>query len=227
MSTAPDPNYALASFKAEGSFLYTELLSDGDDVVSRMGTAASGGAKLLRGQIVNIDPTTGIVIPAILGTSAPNAIVAENCDPSGGVQSCLVYITAKVKADALIWPPDGSRTAIADALRDYGIYVEGVLLPGGQYTSAVPAVSLTPISASPSNAGATATFAVAKDLAGSPGTWFPTKDASALWLTINSPTTPQTANGNVSYTTIANASGVARVGHIYVNGQTFTVTQAA
>jgi hypothetical protein len=228
MSTAPIPNVALASFTKEGSFISNALLSDGDDVVSRTGTVASGSAVLQRGQIVNIDPTTGIIIPAVLGTSAPNAVVAENCDATLAAQKCLVYIAAKVKADALIWPPTGSRTAIADALRDYGILVEGVMLPTGQYTSAIAPVTLTPTSATPTAAGGSANFAVAKDVVGGPGTWFPTKDASATWLNIVTPTVAQTANGTVNYTVAVNAVGQpSRTANIYVNGQTFKITQAA
>lgn len=225
MSTAPTPNFALATFGASGTFAQDSLLLDGDEVTSRTGVLAAAAGKFTRGQVVNFNPTTLIVIPAVLGTSAPNAIVAENADATIATQPVLIYLTGSFRASAMIWPPTGSRSAIADVLRQNGITVQGTELASGAMTSATVGVHLTPTSAAPTNAGGSATFAVAKDQVGGPGTWLPSSDAS--WLTITSPTVAQTADGNVSYTTSANASGVARVGHIYVNGQTFTVTQAA
>jgi len=126
MSTAPIPNFALASFKAEGTFAYDALLSDGDEIVSRTGLLTSGIGKVNRGTIVNVDPTTGNVVLAVLGTSAPNAIVAENADSTSAAVPVLIYITGKFKADQIIWPATGSHSAITDALRDYGILIESV-----------------------------------------------------------------------------------------------------
>ena len=138
MSTAPNPNYALASFKAEGTFAYDALLSDGDDVVSRTGTLTSGIGVVKRGTIVNIDPATGNVILAVLGTAAPNAIVAENADSTSAAVPVLVYLQGKFKADQIIWPAAGSHSAITDALRDYGILIESVEGPGGGMIKSVP-----------------------------------------------------------------------------------------
>lgn len=138
MSTAPQPNFGLATFYAAGSSTYNELLSDGDDVVSRKGQVASGGGKINRGQIVHFDPPTGNITTAVLGTAAPNAIVAENCDATAATVSCLVYVSGKFKADAVLWPPTGGHADISDVLRDYGILLESVLYTDGTYVKATP-----------------------------------------------------------------------------------------
>ena len=54
--------------------------------------------------------------------------------------------------------------------------------------------------------------------------WTATKDGVADWLTF-SPDTPQSADGDVTYTAAANLD-VERTANIYVNGKTFTITQA-
>jgi hypothetical protein len=89
----------------------------------------------------------------------------------------------------------------------------------------VPPVTLTPTSASPLAAGGTASFNVAITGEGVSGTWTVDKDASAIWLTVTSPTLPQSTDGTVDYT-VAENLGVVRVGNIYVNGKSFVVTQA-
>lgn len=224
MSTAPIPNVALASFSKAGSFYQSALLSSGD-AVSRMGTVAMGQPVLQRGQIVNIDPVSSAIIPAVLGTSVPNAIVAENCDATLALQKCLVYVSAKVKYDQLIWPATGSHTAIIDALRDSDILVEGVMLPSGEMTSNITPVTLTPATDTELAAGGNGNFAVAMTGAGS---WFYTQDGSSAWVHVTSPTAPQTANGSVQYHIDVNGFGEpARVGKIFVNGQTYTINQGA
>jgi hypothetical protein len=88
----------------------------------------------------------------------------------------------------------------------------------------VPPVTLSPTSGIFSAAGGTDQFTVTFSGEGLSGTWIATKDSSATWLTF-SPETPQSANGSVTYAAALNTSGAARVGHIYVNGKTFTVNQ--
>ena len=139
MSTAPIPNFGLASFGAAGSYTYDPLLSDGHHVVSRMGSVAAGSAKLVRGTIVNFAPATGYVLPNPL-VAACNAVVAENVDPTGatGRVDCLVYVSGKMKADAIIWPSAGTHAEIADNLRDYGILLESVLFRDGAIVKSAP-----------------------------------------------------------------------------------------
>jgi hypothetical protein len=91
----------------------------------------------------------------------------------------------------------------------------------------VPPVTINPTDASPTAAGGSGSFDVTMTGPGVSGTWTVDKDAAADWLTVDSPTTPQTADGSVDYTVAANATGSPRSGAIYVNGKTFTVNQGA
>ena len=130
MSTAPIPNYALASFSQAGSFADDALLSDGHHVVSRIGSVASGGGKVNRGTIVKMVPATGVItLPAAAADC--NAVVAENCDATSATVACLVYVSGKMKADRLIWPAALPHADVADALRNWGILVESVLFTDG------------------------------------------------------------------------------------------------
>jgi hypothetical protein len=89
----------------------------------------------------------------------------------------------------------------------------------------VPPVTISPTSASALAAGSTGSrFDVTITGPGISGTWTVDKDASALWLTLVSPTTPQSTDGSVTYD-VAENLGVLREAHFYVNGKTFTVTQ--
>ena len=228
MSTAPQPNFALASFSMSSNYEYDPLLSDGQNVVSKRGMLTAGIGFVKRGTLLSVNVTTGVVILADAAANTPNAVMAENCDSTAAAAPCIFYVSGKMKYDAIIFPATGSRGAMIDKLRDYGILIESVLDRNGVIGSAVMPVTLTPATAAPTNAGGATTFAVAKDNAGDTGTWMVTKDASATWITITAPTVPQTANGNVSYTVAANAAGQpARTANMYVNGQTFKVTQAA
>jgi hypothetical protein len=87
----------------------------------------------------------------------------------------------------------------------------------------VPPVTLTPESADFDELGGAGVFDVAVTGEGVSGTWIVEPEAEATWLTLDSPITPQTQSGPVSYTV---APGLeARVGHFYINGKTFTVNQ--
>jgi len=221
MSTAPIPNYGLASFKVEGVFAYDTLISGGT-IVSRVGSLASGSGFYKRGTVVHIDPLTGAVTP---GDTAPNALVAENADATLTSAVCLVYLSGKFKADQIIWPGTGNRQTLTDQLRDFGILLESVITPGGYSTQSVASVTLTPTSRNHTNNLSGASIAVTQS---NNGAWFPGKDATATWITITAPEVPQIGNGSVMYTVAAQvAAAPARTGHIYVNGQVFTVTQDA
>jgi hypothetical protein len=97
--------------------------------------------------------------------------------------------------------------------------------PGGPIPD-VPPVMLVPANADVPVAGGSGSFDVTITGPGTSGTWTAEKDAVADWLTLDSPTTPQSTDGQVQYTVAANATGVARSANIYVNGQTFAITQA-
>jgi len=97
--------------------------------------------------------------------------------------------------------------------------------PGGPVPD-VPPVMLVPASADVLVAGGSGSFDVTITGPGTSGTWTAEKDAVADWLTLDSPTTPQSTDGQVQYTVAANATGSPRSANIYVNGQTFAITQA-
>lgn len=140
MSTAPIPNIALASFRSEGSTVNDPLLADGHDVTSIKGTVASGGGKLYRGQILHITTTTGAIITAVTGAAGTvaNCVLAENIDATSATVEALVYLTGRMKASAILWPPAGAHAAHTEDLRDVGIYIESVLGSTGQMVKNVP-----------------------------------------------------------------------------------------
>jgi hypothetical protein len=88
----------------------------------------------------------------------------------------------------------------------------------------VPTVALNPTSDTVAATPETASFHVTITGPGVSGTWTATK--TAAWLTIVSPTTPQSMDGDVTYAASANA-GAVRTADIGVNGKVFTVTQSA
>jgi hypothetical protein len=88
----------------------------------------------------------------------------------------------------------------------------------------VPPVTISPTSDDMGSGSGAGVFAVTMTGPGTSGTWTVDKDGSATWLTY-SPITPQSTDGQVSYNVTAN-TGPERVAHFYVNGKTFTVTQA-
>jgi hypothetical protein len=99
------------------------------------------------------------------------------------------------------------------------------LPPTGPPLPDVPPVTLSPTSASVADVGGQAQFTVTVTGEGTSGTWTVDKDSSADWLTVVSPTEPQTESGDV-LANVASNTGAARSAGIYVNGKTFTVTQA-
>jgi len=88
----------------------------------------------------------------------------------------------------------------------------------------VPPVSLAPMSASVPAAGGDGTVTVTITGTGDSGTWTVDPEASATWLRVTAPTTPQSTSGPVYYTADAN-DAAARTGHLYINGKTFTLDQ--
>jgi hypothetical protein len=88
----------------------------------------------------------------------------------------------------------------------------------------VPTVALNPTSDTVAATAETASFHVTITGPGVSGTW--TAEETSPWLTIVSPTTPQSVDGDVTYAASPNA-GAVRTADIAVNGKVFTVTQSA
>lgn len=110
---------------------------------------------------------------------------------------------------------DPSQRTLAEALDN--------LLPD---LPAVPPVTITPASDEIPAAGGSGRFDVEVTGPGVSRTWTAEKDPGTDWLTIDAPTTPQTASGTVDYTVAANTDA-ERTANIHVNGSTFVVTQLA
>jgi len=125
-------------------------------------------------------------------------------------------------ANPNVWPVIVHNPGERDALgSDWKHYDLTPFLPP------TTAVRLEPLSATiPAIGSFSETIAVFITTPGQDPTWMPTKDASATWLMIASPTVPQTTDGTVEYQVSANA-GAARSANIYINGKTFTVDQEA
>lgn len=88
-------------------------------------------------------------------------------------------------------------------------------------------VEVAPKEASFGAGGGPGAFDVTVTGSGTSGTWtVDVLNAAKPWLTVDSPLTPQSTDGSVTYTVWAN-TGPEREGKFFVNGQAFTVTQAA
>ncbi len=290
-----------ASFSST-PFTYSPLLSDGDDVVSRSASMASGGGVQKRGTILKYDPATGLItIPA--ATTDCNAILVNDIDATSAAASALIYVGGKFKADAIIWPGALSHALCTESLRMHDIQIESVVFTDGTLVKAqsldsegqaaqqvvefnkaeedaardagkgrgakegteptkpamdspwayltaeereknpelaeVPTatelrdaaggapgtapVTLTPTSDSMGAIAETSSFQVTSP---GPGTWSAVVDPGKTWLTVVSPTAPQTGDGTVTYAVAAN-TGASRTANITVNGKTFAVTQSA
>lgn len=103
---------------------------------------------------------------------------------------------------------------------DFTPYLQ--MLPG------TAAVTVSPQQAVYTNAAGGGSFTVTITNAGVSNSWIAefgdSNDGS--WITITAPTTPQTANGSVTYTVNQNNSSNPRTGHINVNNQRFEIRQA-
>jgi len=125
-----------ASFSTVASS-YSPLLSDGERIVSRNGTVASGIGVLKRGTIVKCDPATGaITLPAAAADC--NGVLADDVDATAATVPALVYLSGKMKADAIIWPAALGHAVVSDALRDFGILIESVVFTDGITVRSVP-----------------------------------------------------------------------------------------
>ncbi len=123
-----------ASFSST-PFSYSPLLSDGDDVVSRSASMASGGGVVKRGTILKYDPATGLItIPA--ATTDCNAILANDIDATSAAASALIYVGGKFKADAIIWPGALSHALCTESLRMHDMQIESVVFTDGTLVKA-------------------------------------------------------------------------------------------
>jgi len=127
---------AQASFSTT-AFSYQPLLSDGDDVVSRNASMASGGGVHKRGEILKYDPATGILtVPAAAADC--NCILVNDIDATSAATQATVYVSGKFKADAIVWPAALAHGPVTDALRDFSILIESVVYVDGTLVRSAP-----------------------------------------------------------------------------------------
>jgi hypothetical protein len=125
-----------ASFSTT-AYSYTPLVSDGDDIVSRSGTVASGIGILRRGAILKIDPTTSAITAPVAATDC-NCILVNDIDATSATVPATVYVGGKFKADAVIWPGALSHSAVSDNLRNFDIQIESVIYVDGTLVKSAP-----------------------------------------------------------------------------------------
>ena len=129
-----------ASFSGPVAFNYYPLLSDGDDIVSRPASIASGGGIFRRGAIVKWDPATGLITAAVAATDC-NAIVVNDVDATSATQASQVYVSGKFKADAVIWPGALSHALVTENLRLHSMLIESVEFIDGSLVKGAPTAS--------------------------------------------------------------------------------------
>jgi hypothetical protein len=123
-----------ASFSST-PYTYSPLLSDGDDVVSRSASMASGGGVQKRGTILKYDPATGLITIPVATTDC-NAILVNDIDATAAAAAALIYVGGKFKADALLWPGALSHALCTESLRMHDIQVESVVFTDGTLVKA-------------------------------------------------------------------------------------------
>ncbi len=123
-----------ASFSST-PYTYSPLLSDGDDVVSRSASMASGGGVQKRGTILKYDPATGLITIPVATTDC-NAILVNDIDATSTAAAALIYVGGKFKADAVLWPGALSHALCTESLRMHDIQVESVVFTDGTLVKA-------------------------------------------------------------------------------------------
>jgi ubiquitin len=126
-----------ASFSFQTPTWLNPLLADGHDVTSRKGTVASGIGILKRGAILKIVAATGVItVPAAAGDC--NCVLVDDIDATSATVQAGVYLTGRMKADAIQWPGALSHADCTEALRDVGIYLESVIIADGSLAKSTP-----------------------------------------------------------------------------------------
>jgi len=134
------PTYApqsVASFGVSTPTFLSPLLADGHGVTSRKGTVASGIGVLKRGTICKIVAATGVITVGATAAEA-NCVLVDDIDATTATVQADVYLTGRMKADAVTWPGALSHADVTDALRDVGIYLESVMITDGSLAKSLP-----------------------------------------------------------------------------------------
>jgi hypothetical protein len=118
-------------------YTYSPLLSDGDDVVSRSASMASGGGVVKRGAILSWAPATGLLTQPVATTDC-NCILANDIDATSAAAAAIIYVGGKFKADAVIWPGALGHALVTESLRMHDIQIESVVFTDGTLVKSAP-----------------------------------------------------------------------------------------
>jgi hypothetical protein len=157
-------------------------------------------------------------------TTAPKEVAAKEASPEdlafwdSAVLAALSGASSEVRltADEIVAKAVNCADKMMDAREIHLNPPTPPVVPGDLAT-----VSIAPTSDSVAATAETSSFSVTIT---DPGSWTAVSNVPS-WLSVVSPTTPQTVDGDVTYATTAN-TGAARTATITVNTRTFTVVQS-
>lgn len=117
----------MADFQTQGSYAHDDLFAGEFPRVTRKETLVSG-QNLTRGAVVGKITTGGKLALSLSGAAdgsqTPFAILAEDCDASGGDKDCLIYLSGEFNEAALTIGTAHTADSIRDGLRDKSIYLK-------------------------------------------------------------------------------------------------------
>jgi len=107
------------------------LIAGTTQLITESVTVASSAA-LTRGAVLGVVTASGKLLlsvsTAIDGSQTPYAVLAEDCDASGGdVTNVAVYVKGEFNENALSFGVGHDATTVKSTLRDGGIYIKSAL----------------------------------------------------------------------------------------------------
>lgn len=118
----------IAGFASEGSFTPEEdLIAGGNDLTSISITLLSG-QNLKRGSLLGKITSGGKYVLSLSassdGSQTPAAILAVDCDASGGDKVTVAYLTGSFDGNAVTYGTAHTLASTREALRDVGINLQ-------------------------------------------------------------------------------------------------------
>lgn len=115
-----------ASFSST-SYSPDRLINGNADELVAVKITVISGQNLVRGSLLGKITASGkhnlSLTGAADGSQAPDAILAEDCDASGGDKSALAYVRGDFNSSAVTFGAAHTAVSTFDALRDKGIYL--------------------------------------------------------------------------------------------------------
>jgi len=121
----------VASYKSQDTFTASPaLLVGADDVITRSITLISG-QNLKRGALLGKITTGGkynlSLSAAADGSQTPNAILAEDCDASGGDKVTIAYFAGTFDENAVTYGTEHTAASVREGLRGKNINLQSSL----------------------------------------------------------------------------------------------------